>query len=230
MPLKRETLGGETMRNTGWKRFALLSSAVLAVALPALSARAKAVSPSKGDGMVSASGCYDCHEEIKGLKERSRHAKLPCETCHAKLREHLASSEYRPETIIDQKLCGGCHKDQYASFFKVNREAGWRREKGVPAGRSPMMDKLLAPYGFTIEHNEPRGHAFMVTDQFIVDRFAGGRFQYKKGLWGMDQVGKTWDVLKDTDKTLPETGKAGNPTCIQCKTSDHVLKWKYLGE
>ena len=23
---------------------------------------------------------------------------------------------------------------------------------------------------------------------------------------------------------------AGNPTCIQCKTSDHVLKWKFMGD
>ena len=23
---------------------------------------------------------------------------------------------------------------------------------------------------------------------------------------------------------------AGNPTCIQCKTSDHILKWKFMGD
>jgi formate-dependent nitrite reductase cytochrome c552 subunit len=93
-----------------------------------------------------------------------------------------------------------------------------------------MMDKLLAPYGFTFEHNEPRGHAFMVIDQFAVDRFAGGRFQFKKGWQGVDSTGKVWDVLEDTGKTLAETAKAGNPTCIQCKSSDHILKWKFLGE
>jgi formate-dependent nitrite reductase cytochrome c552 subunit len=133
-------------------------------------------------------------------------------------------------TVLELSLCGNCHKDEYQSFFQVDYEAQARKEKGVPTGRSPMMDKLLAPYGFTFEHNEPRGHAFMVTDQFVVDRFAGGRFQYKKRWWSVDATGKTWDILEDTGKTLPESAKAGNPTCIQCKTSDHILKWKFMGE
>ncbi len=102
----------------------------------------------------------------------------------------------------------------------------------VAAGRSPMQDKLLAPYGFTFEHNEPRGHAFMVIDQFVVDRFQGGRFQFKDGWKGIDKTGKTWDVLVDkgADFKLKETAMAGNPTCIQCKTSDHILKWKFMGD
>ncbi len=218
------------MRKNGWKVCSVLAAGILALTLPALSARAKATGVKGGAGKVSAAACYDCHDEVKALKEGSKHAKLACETCHDKLAEHLASSDSKPVTTIDQKVCGGCHKDQYASFFKTNHEGAARKEKGVPAGRSPMMDKLLAPYGFTFEHNEPRGHAFMIIDQFIVDRFAGGRFQLKNGAWGMDQAGRTWDVLTDTGKTLPETAKAGNPTCIQCKTSDHLLKWKYLGE
>ena len=86
--------------------------------------------------------------------------------------------------MIDAAVCGKCHKDQYESFYKVNYEAAARKEKGVPTGRSPMQDKLLAGHGFTFEHNEPRGHAFMVIDQFVVDRFQGGRFQFKDGWMG----------------------------------------------
>jgi nitrite reductase (cytochrome c-552) len=95
-----------------------------------------------------------------------------------------------------------------------------------------MQDKLLAGHGFTFEHAEPRGHAFMVVDQFAVDRFQGGRYQFKGGWKNYDKVGKTWDVLEDKGASakLTETAMAGNPTCIQCKTSDLVLKWKYLGE
>ena len=46
------------------------------------------------------------------------------------------------------------------------------------------------------------------------------------------KMGKTWEVLKDNGKgtKLPETAMAGNPTCIQCKTSDHILTWKFMGE
>jgi formate-dependent nitrite reductase cytochrome c552 subunit len=209
---------------------AAIAGAALAMALPGLSAAAKAKPEAKvaNDGRAE---CYTCHEEVKALKEGSKHAKLKCDTCHDKMKEHLADPEKnRPVTMIDAALCGKCHKEQLESFFKVNYENPWKKEKSVPTGRSPMQDKLLAQHGFNKEHNEPRAHAFMVVDQFQVDRFAGGRFQYKKGQWGMDATGKTWDVLTDTGKDLPETAKAGNPTCIQCKTSDHVLKWKFLGD
>ncbi|KAF0219532.1 MAG: formate-dependent nitrite reductase periplasmic cytochrome c552 subunit-like [Geobacteraceae bacterium] len=214
------------------KRLALLvaaGGAVLAMSFPALStaAKGKPKALAKGDGRET---CYGCHEEVKALKEGSKHAKLACDLCHQKLKEHLGDSDVKPVTLIEQSLCGKCHKDVYESFYKVNYESQARKEKGVPTGRSPMMDKLLAPYGFTFEHNEPRGHAFMVIDQFAVDRFAGGRFQFKKRWSGVDSTGKVWDVLEDTGKTLPETAKAGNPTCIQCKSSDHILKWKYMGE
>ncbi len=177
--------------------------------------------------------CYECHDEVKALKEGSKHAKLACTVCHDKLDSHMKDPEKnKPVTIIDQKLCGTCHKNQMESFYTLNRDGGARKEKGVPAGRSPMQDKLLAGHGFTFEHAEPRAHAFMVTDQFIVDRFQGGRYQYKNGWKDVDKMGKTWDVLVDKGKDfkLKETAMAGNPTCIQCKTSDHLLKWKFMGE
>lgn len=199
------------------------------VLVPYLSSAAKAKAPAKvkDDGRAA---CYECHGEIRELKENSKHSALACSTCHAGLKEHLADYEKRPVTMIDATICGKCHAEEYRGLMSVDYEAQARKEKGVPTGRSPMMDKLLAPYGFTFEHNEPRAHAFMVTDQFVVDRFAGGRFQYKKRWLGVDSVGKTWDILEDTGKTLQESAKAGNPTCIQCKTSDHVLKWKFMGD
>ncbi len=193
-------------------------------------AKAKPAAKVVNDGRAK---CYECHEEIKAMKEGSKHAKLACQTCHDNLEKHMSSmGETKPGTIIDQALCGKCHKDQYESFYKVSSEGGARKEKGVPTGRSPQQDKLLAPHGFTFEHNEPRGHAFMVTDQFVVDRFQGGRFQYKNGWNDVNRTGKAWDILEDKGKDfkLPETAMAGNPTCIQCKTSDHILKWKFMGD
>ena len=177
--------------------------------------------------------CYECHDEVKALKEGSKHAKLACTVCHDKLDAHMSDPEKnKPVTTIDQALCGKCHKNQMASFYSIIRDGGARKEKGVPAGRSPMQDKLLQGHGFTFEHAEPRGHAFMVTDQFAVDRFQGGRYQIKGGWKNIDKMGKTWDVLEDKGKgfKLPETAMAGNPTCIQCKTSDHILKQKFMGD
>lgn len=162
------------------------------------------------------------------LKEGSKHMALACDTCRDALTKHMESqSAVKPVTKIDASVCGQCHKDQYGSFYGMDYKAPAHKGKGVPTGRSPMQDKLLAGHGFTFEHNEPRGHAFMLIDQFVVDRFQGGRFQFKKGWEGIDATGKAWDVLIDTGKKLPETAMAGNPTCIQCKTSDHVLNWKF---
>lgn len=216
-------------RNIVLATAALGAAALLTVPAMTTAAKSKPVQIAN-DGRAK---CYECHEEVKAMKEGSKHAKLPCKTCHDNLDKHMESmGETKPGTTIDAALCGKCHKDQFDSFFKMNYESAARKEKGVPTGRSPKQDKLLEPYGFTIEHNEPRGHAFMVVDQFIVDRFQGGRYQLKDGWRGYDKPGKTWDVLVDKgpNTKLPETAMAGNPTCIQCKTSDHILKWKFMGD
>ncbi|SNB46777.1 ammonia-forming cytochrome c nitrite reductase subunit c552 [Geobacter sp. DSM 9736] len=208
---------------------AVAGGVVLMLSLPVLSAKGEPPAGGKSDNRET---CYGCHEEVRGLKEGSKHAKLECSLCHQKLDEHLENSDNRPVTLLEHAVCGKCHQDQLASFEKVNYEGAAHKEKGIPSGRSPMMDKLLAPYGFTIEHNEPRSHLFMVTDQFVVDRFAGGRFTYKNGWYSVDATGKTWDILKDrgAEFKMGETGKAGNPTCIQCKSTDHILKWKFMGD
>ncbi|HAD03208.1 MAG: cytochrome C [Desulfuromonadales bacterium GWD2_61_12] len=180
---------------------------------------------------VSPADCFACHEEVKELHQGSKHGKLACETCHSGLAEHLQSEANKPLTNLELSVCGNCHQDQFASFYRVNWDAQARKEKGTPTGRSPFQDKLLAPHGFTKEHNEPRAHAFMVVDQLTVDRFAAGRFQFKD-LFGYTRPGKTWDVLVDTEKTFPKdvSAAAGNPVCLQCKTSDLSLKWKYMGD
>jgi len=210
---------------------AVVAASALLLSLPAITTAVnKPATKVANDGRAT---CYECHDQIKAMKEGSKHAKLSCKSCHDKLDAHISDPEKnKPVTLIDQALCGKCHKEQYESFYKTSYEAAARKEKGIPTGRSPMQDKLLEPYGFTFEHNEPRGHAFMVIDQFVVDRFQGGRFQFKDGWKGVDKSGKTWDVLVDKGKDfkLKESAMAGNPTCIQCKTSDHILKWKFMGD
>lgn len=174
--------------------------------------------------------CFECHEEVKMLHQGSSHLDLGCDTCHSETDAHIQDPEkVRPGTDLEPSTCGECHLDQYESFYRMNWEAEARKEKGVPTGRSPQQDKLLAPHGFTKEHNEPRAHPFMVIDQFVVDRFAGGRYQYKD-LFGYTRMGRVWDVLEDTGTTLPQTAAAGNPVCLQCKTSDLILKWKHMGD
>ena len=213
---------------------AALAGVIAVLTIPAMTTAAKIKPSTKTAAMGGDDGrelCYSCHDEVKAMKEGSKHTSISCKVCHDKTAAHMDDPENnKPGTIIDQALCGKCHKDQYDSFFKVHYDAPARKEKGVPTGRSPMQDKLLDGNGFTFEHAEPRGHAFMVIDQFIVDRFQSGRYQLKKGWDGVDQNGKTWDVIVDTGKKMQQTGMGGNATCIQCKTSDHILNMKYMGD
>jgi hypothetical protein len=54
--------------------------------------------------------CYECHDEVKALKEGSKHAKLACTVCHDKLAAHMDDPEKNAVTIIDQALCGNAAK------------------------------------------------------------------------------------------------------------------------
>ena len=66
-----------------------------------------------------------------------------------------------------------CHQEQFNSFATVNYDSGAKIEKATARGVSPLFDKLMAPHGFTREHNEPRSHVFMNLDHLIVDRAYG---------------------------------------------------------
>jgi formate-dependent nitrite reductase cytochrome c552 subunit len=114
-------------------------------------------------------------------------------------------------------------------------------EKSLLTERSPnpFWDKLMMGHGFTKEHAAPRSHTFMLVDHLIVDRAYGGRFQSKNGWQYVSTTGvvKAWDLLEDRypeskehKSFIPESAAAANPTCLQCKTQDQILKWKFLGD
>ncbi|MBE0569415.1 MAG: ammonia-forming cytochrome c nitrite reductase subunit c552 [Deltaproteobacteria bacterium] len=193
------------------------------------------------DRPVDEKACFECHDEIKALKEGGKHARNNCTNCHDGAADHLKDEGRRPATRVDLETCGGCHPDQYSSLNTLNLKKPARTEKSLLTERSPnpYWDKLMMGHGFTKEHANPRSHAYMLLDQFVVDRAFGGRFQPKSG-WGyvsMPGPVKVWDVLEDKypgntehKAFLPESAAAANPTCMQCKTQDQILKWKYLGD
>ncbi|MBI2945366.1 MAG: ammonia-forming cytochrome c nitrite reductase subunit c552 [Candidatus Wallbacteria bacterium] len=185
--------------------------------------------------------CLGCHKEIEPLKALGKHAALSCTACHSGLSAHATNVESLPGTRLDHETCGGCHKDQFSSFSTFDYKKLARVEKSQPAERSPnpAWEKLMAGHGFTKEHNAPRGHTFMLVDHLAVDRAYGGRFQPKKGWQYVTEQGvlKAWDVLEDTvpgtnehKPFKPETAPAANPTCIQCKSQDNILRWKFMGD
>ncbi|TPW21773.1 MAG: nitrite reductase [Elusimicrobia bacterium] len=185
--------------------------------------------------------CFECHDEVKELKISGKHAGLSCASCHSATAEHLKDPTALPGTAVGPEACGACHKDQFSSFGTLNLKKTARLEKSLPTERSPnpFWDKLMMGHGFTKEHNAPRSHAFMLIDHLVVDRSYGGRFQPKDGWLYTVRNGaqKAWDVLEDTHPEtnehkpfLKESGAAANPNCMQCKSQDHILRWKYLGE
>ncbi|MFZ5539111.1 MAG: ammonia-forming cytochrome c nitrite reductase subunit c552, partial [Pseudomonadota bacterium] len=185
--------------------------------------------------------CLTCHAPIKAFHDEGKHQGVECSACHSGLDSHLRDAKARPATNMDPAACGACHKLQYDSQYTMNYDKPARREKSLATGPSPnpSWDKLMAPHGFTREHNEARSHMFMVLDQFVVDRAFGGRFQPKEGWQYLTKQGnfKVWDVIEDTQPGnseqkvfRPGTAAAANPVCWSCKSADLILDWAYLGD
>lgn len=191
---------------------------------------------------VDVDNCYSCHKDIKEFHANSKHSTVNCAQCHTGSDDHVAKDGKAPiGTRTDHAACGTCHQEQYNSFANMNYDSGAKKEKATMRGVSPMFDKLMAPHGFTKEHAEPRSHVFMVLDHLIVDRAYGGRFQPKDWTYITDAksaVADLWKViLKDADPAnsdqkqfLPQTATAANPVCMNCKSFDNILKWKYMGD
>ena len=219
---------------------AAIVAAALALATGAGTATAQAKKTSTAGGADNAT-CLACHQPIKAFHDAGKHKGLPCASCHSGTENHLKDSKARPVTQTDPAVCGGCHKNQFESMFKMNFEKTARKEKVLATGPAPdpAFDKLMLPHGFTREHNEPRSHSFMLYDQLVVDRAFGGRFENKEGWRGLAKAGgnfKIWDVLEDKypgqdhKAFKPGTAAAANPVCMSCKTQDHILDWAYMGD
>jgi nitrite reductase (cytochrome c-552) len=188
--------------------------------------------------------CYDCHTQIEDMHTAGAHATVNCVHCHD-ASEHVETASTRrmgerPITRTDLEACATCHTAQFNSFVYVHPESHGRVEKATSTSRSPMFDTLIAGHGFAFEHAEPRSHAFMLVDHFVVDRAYGGRFQFEdwtKVTDGIGAVRGAWTVLTDADpessdqrRFLSQTATAANPVCLNCKTQDHILDWAYMGD
>ncbi len=222
---------------------ALASAGLASAQAPASKAApaAKPVAATAKQVAADSAACYGCHAPIQQFHAGNKHGTVGCATCHDGIAAHLANAQARPVTKMDPAVCGGCHENQFRTMYTMNPEKTARKSKTLAAGPSPnpAFDKLMAPHGFTREHNEPRSHAFMLYDQYVVDRAFGGRFENKEGWRGLAQFGgnfKVWDVIEDKypgqdhKPFKPGTAAAANPVCMSCKTADHILDWAYLGD
>ncbi|MEK7437902.1 MAG: multiheme c-type cytochrome, partial [Pseudomonadota bacterium] len=214
---------------------------MMAVSAPMSLAKDANTKPTKAT-RFDASTCYGCHAPIKAFHADGKHKSVGCNSCHDGIEKHLADAKTRPATKVDPAACGSCHKNQFETMYKMNWAKNARSEKSQAGGPSPnpAWDKLMAPHGFTKEHNLPRSHAYMVLDQFVVDRAFGGRFVPKDGWQYLTRPGgnfKVGDAIKDLypdnadhKPFKPGTAAAANPVCLNCKTQDHILDWAYMGD
>ncbi|MBI5330524.1 MAG: ammonia-forming cytochrome c nitrite reductase subunit c552 [Betaproteobacteria bacterium] len=229
-----------------WSRMAMgLAAALFAFGVQA-AAEPAAPAPAKAPPIkpVDAKKCYSCHDNIEDFHTSGRHATVNCAHCHV-AEDHLKTAKNkdmgtRPETIKDHRACATCHVEQYNSFVQTNLESKARVEKATTKSRSPLFDKLMEGYGFTKEHNEPRSHAFMLVDQWAVDRAFGGRMQFKDWTYinkAEMAANSAWNVIVDKEPGtsdqkpfMRQVATAVNPVCMNCKTQDHILDWKYMGD
>ncbi len=221
------------MMKRKWIFLISLLVAILWAFSPVLAAEKEKKTTKKPKAMtiksVDSGACFGCHTEVQQLTGKGKHAKgVNCAVCHPDTAAHMKDSAQKPVTRLDPQVCGGCHKEQYRSSLSPNLKSPAKLEKSVTTSRSPMSDLLLMLHGFTMEHDEPRAHVFMLPDFIINDRAFAGRIQLKDWTY-IEKVGKLWDVVTDTGKELPQTAKAANTVCLACKTSDHVLNWPYMG-
>jgi nitrite reductase (cytochrome c-552) len=94
----------------------------------------------------------------------------------------------------------------------------------------PYMALLFSGWGFGVEYNEPRGHAYMLKDQLEVDSSrlgAGGVCltcktpyapQFEKDM-GVDYYRRPW---KDVHAAIPEKHRELGVACIDCHNSEDM--------
>jgi nitrite reductase (cytochrome c-552) len=213
----------------------------LVAAAPAGLAKEATAKPGKAPA-VDTAVCYGCHAPIKEFHADGKHKKVGCNSCHDGIEKHLADSKSRPVTRTEPAACGACHKNQFESLYTMNWNKPARSEKSILSGPSPnpAWDKLMMGHGFTREHNLPRSHAYMLLDQYLVDRAFGGRFVAKDGWQYLAKNGGSFnvnDMITDLypgnsehKPFKPGTAAAVNPVCLNCKTQDHILDWAYMGD
>jgi len=140
-----------------------------------------------------------------------------------------------PDNEIDPAVWGKAYPEEYELWKKTEEPISARRSKyktGMDSGpvtmdklsHFPFMALLFNGWGFGIEYNEPRGHAYMVRDQLEIDSSrigAGGvclscKSPYAPGLQkelGTDYYRKPF---REVLEKIPEKNRDLGVACIDC--------------
>ncbi len=230
------------MQSFRFSGFLRLGLALVVIAFASSPTMAQKAAKAAKKAAFDTAPCYGCHAPIKAFHADGKHKGVGCNSCHDGIDKHLGDPKARPTTKVDPAACGSCHEKQFETLYKMNWNKSARAEKSQATGPSPnpAWEKLMIPHGFTKEHNVPRSHAFMLLDQFVVDRAFGSRFLPKDGWQYLTRPGGNFRVNDaivdqypdnaDHKPFKPGTAAAANPVCLSCKTQDHILDWAYMGD
>ncbi|MEW5910199.1 MAG: ammonia-forming cytochrome c nitrite reductase subunit c552, partial [Thermodesulfobacteriota bacterium] len=140
-----------------------------------------------------------------------------------------------PDGEIDPAVWGKAYPEEFELWKKTAEPVGTRRSKyktGMDSGaitvdklsQFPYMALLFNGWGFGVEYNEPRGHAYMVRDQLEIDSSrlkAGGvclscKTPYAPGL--QKELGEEYykKPYKEIIEKIPEKNRELGVACIDC--------------
>ncbi|WP_373498539.1 ammonia-forming cytochrome c nitrite reductase subunit c552 [Desulfococcus sp.] len=140
-----------------------------------------------------------------------------------------------PDDEVDPAVWGKAFPEEYELWKKTEESVGTRRSRyktGMDSGavsvdklsQFPYMALLFNGWGFGVEYNEPRGHAFMVRDQLEIDASrlkAGGvclscKTPYAPKL--QREAGEDYYKLsfKEVLGKIPEPHRELGVACIDC--------------
>jgi len=140
-----------------------------------------------------------------------------------------------PDGEIDPAVWGKAYPEEYELWKKTAEPISVRRSKyktGMDSGavsvdklsQYPYMALLFNGWGFGVEYNEPRGHAYMVRDQLEIDASrlkSGGvclscKTPYAPGLQKRMGVDFYRRSFKEVLGRIPEENRELGVACIDC--------------
>ena len=140
-----------------------------------------------------------------------------------------------PDGEIDPAVWGKAYPEEFELWKKTMEPVATRRSKyktGMDGGavsvdklsEFPYMALLFNGWGFGVEYNEPRGHAYMIRDQVDIDATrigAGGvclscKSPYAPGLQKEMGVNYYKTPFKEVLGKIPEKNRELGVACIDC--------------
>lgn len=127
---------------------------------------------------VKNDSCFECHDDMRAAFQQGFHSGLSCFQCHPDAAPHNANPDAHPAGVDYRwESCGACHKYQYETM-KMDDPVRIGSFGGTPADPHaapktndfPLLNKLIAGHGFTVEYNEERSHNFILKDHIDIKR------------------------------------------------------------